>query len=525
MKNLLIIMLCFVASQCLRAQNQVPEINNLVVFADSVNHQLSISFDLADPDSESVFISAHLSDNEGETFLVQAAFYGDIGLTTETNETKTIYWDYFASIPNIEEYRVKIVADDLYEIDIQEIVDLVSQENLTTDLNTIVGVRHYNANPENLQNTKDYIMGVFEGNGLQTSTHNFEYNNNYDGQNLIGKQTGVEDETATIIIDAHYDTVANSPGADDNGTGTVGFLESARVLSQFNFKKNIKFIGFDLEEVGLVGSKEFVANGIDDYETIEAVLNYEMIGYYDADPNTQSIPFGFDILFPEATEEIAAADNAGIFLINVGNTFSSWLSATYDSCATLYVPQLPVVTINAPGNGEVTQDLRRSDHASFWDEGINALMLTDGADTRNPYYHTAQDGIDKINFEFMTNIVKATVATAAVLAEPSHSKVAIGNVSFDNSTWAEQIDGLKQKVYVSPNPNSGAFNVLLRNKVDLGTTVEIVGTNGQLIAEKSIGTKGKKVSFNLQNLASGLYFVKVNLPNGQPLVEKITVGR
>lgn len=524
MKNLLTLMLCLFISTSIMAQNEVPQITNLIVFADSTNHQVSVSFDLSDTDSESVFISAYLSDNNGETYLVAANFYGDIGLTTETNESKTIYWDYFASIPNIEEYKVKIVADDLYEMDIQEIVDMVSQENLTADLNNIVGVRHYTANPENLQNTKDYIMGVFDENGLQTSIHSFDYSS-YEGQNLIGRQAGVEDENTTIIIDAHYDTVANSPGADDNGTGTVGFLESARVLSQFNFKKNIKFIGFDLEEAGLVGSEAFVASGIEEYESIEAVLNYEMIGYYDPAPNTQSIPFGFDILFADATAIINAADNAGIFLINVGNTLSSWLSATYDSCATLYVPELAIVTLNAPGNGEITQDLRRSDHASFWDEGINALMLTDGADTRNPYYHTSEDGIDKINFEFMTNIVKATVATAAVLAEPSHSQVVIGDVSFDTNTWNEQIDNLEQKVYVTPNPNNGQFNVFLRNKVELNTTIEVLSTNGQLLAQQKIGSNGRKVDFNLQNLASGLYFVKVSPPNGKPLIEKITVGR
>ncbi len=56
-------------------------------------------------------------------------------------------------------------------------------------------------------------------------------------------------------------------------------------------------------------------------------------------------------------------------------------------------------------------DTLRSDHAPFWRENIPALMITDTANFRYPYYHTKADTIDKLDFDFIKKITQVTIAT------------------------------------------------------------------------------------------------------------------
>ena len=60
-----------------------------------------------------------------------------------------------------------------------------------------------------------------------------------------------------------------------------------------------------------------------------------------------------------------------------------------------------------PLNGWVLPAVRLSDHASFWDQGYKAVMLTDSAFFRNPHYHTAADTMDRLDFEFMAELVES----------------------------------------------------------------------------------------------------------------------
>ncbi len=73
-----------------------------------------------------------------------------------------------------------------------------------------------------------------------------------------------------------------------------------------------------------------------------------------------------------------------------------------------------------PGNGSIAPDLRRSDHASFWDKNYKALMITDGANFRNKNYHTIKDSLQYLNMDFLTKVVKASIATLATLAGVEH---------------------------------------------------------------------------------------------------------
>ena len=69
--------------------------------------------------------------------------------------------------------------------------------------------------------------------------------------------------------------------------------------------------------------------------------------------------------------------------------------------------ELPVVKLTVPFNGWIIPSIRLSDHASFWDQGYKAVMVTDSAFFRNPNYHTPADTMEKLDYRFMAELVES----------------------------------------------------------------------------------------------------------------------
>ena len=69
--------------------------------------------------------------------------------------------------------------------------------------------------------------------------------------------------------------------------------------------------------------------------------------------------------------------------------------------------ELPVVKLSVPLNGRILPAVRLSDHASFWDKGFKAVMITDSAFYRNPNYHTSLDTMEKLDYGFMAELVES----------------------------------------------------------------------------------------------------------------------
>jgi hypothetical protein len=72
-------------------------------------------------------------------------------------------------------------------------------------------------------------------------------------------------------------------------------------------------------------------------------------------------------------------------------------------------PGLPVVSLSVPLNGWGLPAVRLSDHASFWDKGFQAVMVTDSAFFRSPHDHLPSDTTDKLGLDFMAELVKSLV--------------------------------------------------------------------------------------------------------------------
>lgn len=514
-KSLFIV--CLLALSTSFAQNIPPSVTIQNVSVDEALQQVTITYDLVDVDNQYCEVWLKASRDGGSFYgvLTPDVLSGDFGANVSPSLNKTMIWDYtLNNIVNIYDVKIKLYASDNVPVSIQQMVDQVDSNSLKNHLSYIEGIRHFSAGSAHLNDIRDSIETNFIRYGLATTLLPFSYGSQ-TGVNIKGNKAGARHEIATFILDGHYDGVANSPAADDNGSAVAGMLEVLRILSQYDFANNIQFIGFDFEESGLIGSQRYIQNGILQSEDIQGVLNFEMIGYYSEDPNSQSLPSGFELLFPQAVADIEADSSRGNFLVVCGNTTSNPLITDFLDASALYVPELKTISLEVPGNGTIAPDLRRSDHATFWDTGRRALLLTDGADTRNLNYHTPADTMGALNFTFMSNVVKATLATLAELAIPISS----GHDSYDLSVLGIDTHNhdIANSIRVFPNPTNGNFTLKIQSDESTKQRMDVYDLNGKVVETVILNlTQGESThKLDLTKLKKGGYILVFESKDGK----------
>ncbi|MBU7045214.1 MAG: M28 family peptidase [Theionarchaea archaeon] len=148
--------------------------------------------------------------------------------------------------------------------------------------------------------------------------------------------------------------------------------------------------------------------------SLKGVINLETCGYTSTKPHSQTLPKGLDARnFPSYKID---DPTVGDFITVVSDRNSLGLGNSFlESCEESDI-DLPCVLIGVPLNfDQITKsmpDLLRSDHAPFWKAGVPALMVTDTANFRNPYYHTPADTITTLDFDYILKVAKATFLTA-----------------------------------------------------------------------------------------------------------------
>jgi hypothetical protein len=515
MKPILPILLCWIlTSGNVIGQNARPIISNLNLDPNWVSSTLTISYDVSDAEMDPLEISLFISDDAGNSFqltdLVTAS--GDIGYPVSPGTNKQISVD-INGLSGLAgpAFTVRVVADDLFTVDIQSLVDQVDSNLMRSNLEFLQGIRHRITGLTHLLESRQFIEDQLLASQLVPGSQSFLYSSNYNGVNVFGTSAGTASQQY-VVIDAHYDSVNDAPGADDNGSGVVGVLEAARILGSYPSKKGMRYIGFDLEEEGLVGSIRYATKAVNDMDSVAGVFNFEMIGYYSDEPNSQTLPAGFSFLFPDAYNQVANNQFKGDFISNVGNAASSGLADAFEAAAAMYVPDLKVISLAVPGNGAVAPDLRRSDHAPFWDAGYQALMLTDGANFRNECYHTPEDTLDnKLSFTFMSNVVKATIAAAAELAELQHGSSV--HADFQAFVSVDNPDPCTLKAWGNPaEPQTIvlAFGTCTAHPVDL----QLYSMNGQLLMEKNMeALPDSRFEWRPGHYNPGVYLLRVRNEN------------
>ncbi len=239
------------------------------------------------------------------------------------------------------------------------------------------------------------------------------------GANIIGTLPGTGGSDELVVISAHYDGTPGCAGADDNATGVAGLLETARVLSQTEHSRTIVFAFWDEEERGYVGSWRWTDAAVEANTPVVIHLVYEMIGYATDEPNTQELPLGFDLVFPDVAAQMADNENRGDFIALISNDGGSPYVDTFADYATgVNLPALGMVLEGGMATSDLTGDLRRSDHQSSWAVGYPAIMITDTSEFRYPGYHCGdgEDSVDRLDHAFASQTVAATIYTAAIAA-------------------------------------------------------------------------------------------------------------
>jgi len=254
--------------------------------------------------------------------------------------------------------------------------------------------------PGNLQAAADYVFENFAAMGYAPRRQTFISMKEEVGNVIAGD----ENPGGYYILGAHFDTVADTPGADDNASGVAVLLEVARLARNLTPPRPWAFIGFTCEEPPAfftpdMGSRVYVKRARQQKANILGMLCLEMVGYYSQAPHSQSLPLPLQLMGYPTT---------GNFIGLVSDRRSRPLMARLEA-AIKGGCRLPTVTLSVPFEGHILPEVRLSDHANFWDEGYSAVMLTDTAFMRNPNYHEPGDVMDLLDLTAMTELTLGLV--------------------------------------------------------------------------------------------------------------------
>lgn len=243
-----------------------------------------------------------------------------------------------------------------------------------------------------------YLQDAFAAMGLEVTVQG-------PHMNVVGELTGAATPDRIYVVGGHYDHLEGDlPGGDDNASGTAGVLEAARVLSQYRFESTIRFIGFNAEEDGLAGSKDYVENHVVlNGENIAGMINLDMILRPGSDVEPDNV---IDVEVEALFEHEPSV---------------AWARA-FQQAAADFVPQLVV-------NDTIIDTESTSDNDSFRNASFPAILVIENSLPdfweANEYYHTSEDASNGLandpnspsgvtyDYAFATDVVRAVVALVA----------------------------------------------------------------------------------------------------------------
>ena len=262
------------------------------------------------------------------------------------------------------------------------------QQRLLADLQQLVRPRHARWDELGLMSVRSFVLEELQSHGPVEQHH---FGEGADaGVNLILRLPGQRPELAPVLVAAHYDGPLGSPGADDNASGVAALLELARRWAQTPPKRPVWLVAFDQEEWGMVGSAALARELKSSGQRLHLMLSLEMLGYTAEEQD-----------YPVAAMR-RLYGSRGDFIALVANTGAAALlpGLSRGMGAHVKTKVLPV-----PFKGRQLPDVRLSDHSPFWDEGYNAVMVTDTSFMRNPHYHQPSDTIETLDLPFLRAVI------------------------------------------------------------------------------------------------------------------------
>lgn len=225
-------------------------------------------------------------------------------------------------------------------------------------------------------------------------------------RNIEVEVAGASTSAGIVVVGAHYDSVAGAPGANDNGSGVAATLELARRFVSWKPAHTWRLVFFANEEppyfyTDLMGSAAYAQRSKARGERVVAMFSLETIGYYSDARGSQRYPWPFNFFYSDRGDFLGFVSNFGSrdLLHRTVRIFRE-------------KGRFPADGLAAPA---WIPGVDWSDHWNFWRQGWPALMVTDTAPYRYPYYHTALDTSDKVDYERLARVTLGLEATFRAL--------------------------------------------------------------------------------------------------------------
>lgn len=261
--------------------------------------------------------------------------------------------------------------------------------------------------PEALRAAADYIRTTWRALDYAVKAQGYEAEGVWC-ENLEIEIPGRVPQSAVVLAGAHYDTVAGSPGANDNASGVAAILEIARLLRGIEPDSTVRLVAFVNEEppffyFGNMGSGVYAKAARDRGDDIRIMLSLEMLGCYSDQPGSQRYPPFLRWFYPDRGDFVGFVSNlrSRRVLRRLARAFAAKSDFPYQTLAS---PSL------VPG-------VAWSDQRSFWRQGYPAVMVTDTAFYRYPHYHQAADTPEKLEYVRMARVVAGLAGALGALAE------------------------------------------------------------------------------------------------------------
>jgi Zn-dependent M28 family amino/carboxypeptidase len=270
-----------------------------------------------------------------------------------------------------------------------------------------IGERHV-FRPAALDAARDYIAAEWRQQGYDVVPQWYDALG-HRSANLEVTRLGSGRPERVLLIGAHYDTVPGSPGADDNASGVAALLELSRCFATATPKPSVtvRFVAFVNEEApffasGRQGSQVYAQSARARGDDIRLMLSLEMLGYFTDAPGSQRYPPLFRLLYPDRGNFIGLVSDlrSRRAMRRLARLFRAHSDFPLEHTATFrFVPGVSL-----------------SDHRSFWAVGYPAVMVTDTAFYRYPYYHQASDTPDKLSYPALARVTQGLYRALAAAA-------------------------------------------------------------------------------------------------------------
>jgi len=261
--------------------------------------------------------------------------------------------------------------------------------------------------PQALHDAERYIKETWQAMGYEVHTQDYELNG-IRSANLEITIPGSNKANEILLVGAHYDSVRGSPGANDNGSGVAALLELSRLFISSSPQRTIRFVAFVNEEppfflTSNMGSMHYAKAARQHGDDIRLMLSLETMGYYRDEPGSQGYPPLFRYFYP----------SSGNFIAFVSNLRSrpqlKQLTTAFRNSSDFPVERVSTFSW-IPG-------VAWSDHFSFWRRRYRAVMVTDTAFYRYPYYHSYEDTAEKLDYERLAAVTVGLYGALIHLSE------------------------------------------------------------------------------------------------------------